>query len=137
MHTKYHDKWSKYHTNLENKIKNKNLKNIYAYEADLLQGLLRNKDRKLAQIFNFSFYYLADVLSLNNSRFDNYLQRIYLNELEVKDTTESQKYSSYRDLHLEIAKLYDKRDGFTFPIVNFPFISSNIPASPACGVYIF
>ena len=32
-------------------------------------------------------------------------------------------------------KLYDKRDSFTFPIVNFPFISS-ISASPAYGVYI-
>ena len=30
----------------------------------------------------------------------------------------------------------DKCDYFTFPIVNFPFISSNIPASPAYGVYI-
>jgi hypothetical protein len=25
---------------------------------------------------------------------------------------------------------YDKRDDFTFPLVNFPFISSNIPALP-------
>jgi hypothetical protein len=33
-------------------------------------------------------------------------------------------------------KLYDKRDDFTFPIINFPFISSNIPAAPAYGVYI-
>jgi len=47
------------------------------------------------------------------------------------------------DLHLEIdnggrikTKLYDKRDDFTFPIVNFPFISSNIPASPVYEVYI-
>jgi len=32
---------------------------------------------------------------------------------------------------------YDKRDDFTFPIVIFPFINtSNIPASPAHGVYI-
>ena len=33
-------------------------------------------------------------------------------------------------------KLYDKCDYFTFPLINFPFISSNIPASPAYGVYI-
>ena len=51
--------------------------------------------------------------------------------------------ASYLDLHFEIdnegrlnTKLYDKRDGFTFPIVNFPFISSNILASPACAAYI-
>ena len=38
--------------------------------------------------------------------------------------------------HYKQTGLYDKRDDFTFPIVNFPFISSNIPASPAYGVYI-
>jgi hypothetical protein len=55
-----------------------------------------------------------------------------------KLTTDTQKSASYLDLHLEIAngerlktKLYDKRDEFTFPIVNFPFINSSIPASPA------
>jgi hypothetical protein len=30
----------------------------------------------------------------------------------------------------------DKRDDFNFPIVNCPFICSNIPAAPAYGVYI-
>jgi hypothetical protein len=33
-------------------------------------------------------------------------------------------------------KLYDQRDDFNFPIVNFPFICRNIPAAPAYGVYI-
>ena len=28
------------------------------------------------------------------------------------------------------------RDDFNFPIVYFPFICNNIPAAPACGVYI-
>ena len=32
-------------------------------------------------------------------------------------------------------RLYDKRDDFNFPIVNFPFLSSNIPSAPAYGVY--
>jgi len=50
---------------------------------------------------------------------------------------------AHLDLHLEIdseerlrTKLYDKRDDFNFPIVNFPFICSNIQAAPAYGVYI-
>jgi hypothetical protein len=34
------------------------------------------------------------------------------------------------------AKLYDKKDDFNFPIVNFPFICSYIPAAPAYGVYL-
>ena len=46
------------------------------------------------------------------------------NELEVKDTTDTQKSASYLDLHLEIDNggNYDKRDDFTFPIINFPLI---------------
>ena len=42
---------------------------LHAYEADFLQWLLRNKDRILAHIFNSSFRYVDDVLSLNNSLF--------------------------------------------------------------------
>ena len=32
-------------------------------------------------------------------------------------------------------RLYDKRDDFDFTIVNYPFMSSNIPISPSYGVY--
>ena len=32
--------------------------------------------------------------------------------------------------------LYDKRDNFNFHVTNFPFLSSNIPSSPAYGVFI-
>ena len=32
--------------------------------------------------------------------------------------------------------LYDKRDSFSFDIVNFPHMNSNIPSKPAYGVYI-
>ena len=39
-----------------------------------------------------------------------------------------------RDKRLQV-KLYDKRDDFTFNIANFHFLSSNIPQSPAYGVY--
>ena len=31
---------------------------------------------------------------------------------------------------------YDKRDDFNFNITNFPFLSSNIPSSPAFCVFI-
>jgi hypothetical protein len=47
------------------------------------------------------------------------------------------------DLHLENdsegrlrTKLYDRRDDFNFPIVNFPFTCSNIPVAPVYGIYI-
>ena len=116
---------------------------LHSYEAEFLEGLVQKKDRKLAQAFNFSFRYIDDVLSLNNPRFNDYLHLIYPGELEIKDTTDTPSSASYLDLHLEIndkgqiqSKLYDKRNDFTFPIVNFPFTDSNIPAAPAYGVYI-
>ena len=37
---------------------------------------------------------------------------------------------------LASTSLYDKRDDFNFHITNFPFLSSNIPSSPAYGVFI-
>ena len=61
----------------------------------------------------------------------------------IKDTTNTDTSTLYFDLHLKIdserrlrTRLYDIRDDFNFPIVNFPFMCSNIPASPAYGVYI-
>ena len=67
----------------------------------------------------------------------------YPAELEIKDTTESTTSASYLDLLLSIGRdgqlhtsIYDKRDDFNFHITNFPFLSSNIPSSPAYGVFI-
>jgi hypothetical protein len=88
-------------------------------------------------------YTVDDVLSLNNSRFGDFVVRIHSIELEERDTTDTDRSGSYLDLHLEIyserllrTKSYDKRDYFNFPIVNFPFICCNIPTSPVYGVYI-
>ena len=82
-------------------------------------------------------------MSLNNARFNDHLPAIYPPELEIKETTESASSASYLDLFLETdsnghlsTKLYDKRDDFNFSITNFPHLNSNIPLSPAYGVYI-
>ena len=79
-----------------------------------------------------------DELSINNSNFRDLIHRIYLKKLEIKDTTETVISATYLDLHLEVdgkrkllTKLYNKRDDFSFLIVNFPFICGNIPSGPA------
>jgi hypothetical protein len=74
----------------------------FSYEADFIQGLLKKNGKKLARSFNFKFRYLDDVLSLNNSRFGDFVDRIYSIELEIKDTTDTYRSASYLDLHLEI-----------------------------------
>ena len=45
---------------------------------------------------------LYDVLSLNNSRFGDFIDRIYPIELDIKDTTGTERSVSYLDLHLDI-----------------------------------
>jgi hypothetical protein len=68
--------------------------------------------------FNFTYRYIDDVLSINNSRFAEFLPLIYPPELEVKETASS---SSFLDLYLEFddsgqisTKMHDKRDDFNF-----------------------
>ena len=97
----------------------------------------------LASRFNLTYRYIDDVFVDNNPEFENYLGQMYPAELEIKDTTESTTSASYLDLLLSIGRdgqlhtsIYDKRDDFNFHITNFPFLSSNIPSSPAYGVFI-
>jgi hypothetical protein len=90
-------------------------------------------EEKLFLSFDFTFGYKDDVLLLNNSRFGDFADRIYLNELEIKDTTDTNISASYLDSYLNIdsdrrlrTKLFDQRYYFNFLIVNFPFICRNI-----------
>jgi hypothetical protein len=60
-----------------------------SYEADLSvfvvsfiwnifgQGFLKKNEKKLAQSFNFTFCYIDDVLSLNNSKLGDFVDPIY------------------------------------------------------------
>ena len=105
------------------------------------QELLKKNEKTLARSFNFTFRFIDDVLSLDNSSFGENVDRTYPIALEMEDTTDTDMSASYLDIHLETdsegwlrTKLYDKRDDFNFPIVNFPFICSNIPVAPAYEV---
>jgi hypothetical protein len=71
---------------------------------------------------------------------------IFTKELEIKDTTESDKSASYLDILLNIdsndkltTTVYDKRDDFDFAIINCPFLCRNIhvPLSPAYPWYAY
>ena len=102
---------------------------LYSYESEFLQKLVKDKKVHEARAFNFTYRYIDDVLSINNSIFAEFLPLIYP--------------PSFLDLYLEFddsgqlsTKIYDKRDDFNFKIINFPNMCSNIPTSPAYGVYI-
>ena len=60
---------------------------LYSHEADFIQGLLKKNEKKVVRSFNFTFRYIDDVLSLNNSKIGDFFDLIYPIELEIKDTT--------------------------------------------------
>ena len=116
---------------------------LYSYENEFLDKLIKEGKRKLARRFNLSYCYIDDLISFNNKRFKEFISNIYPKELTISETTESTSVASYLDLLFTrdrnnniTTKLYDKRDAFGFQIVNFPFMSSNIPSAPAYGVYV-
>ena len=103
----------------------------------------KTKERYPDWSFNFTFRDIDYVLSLSNSTFDDFIGRIYPYELEIKDTTDTARCAWHLDLHFEIdsedrfkTQLYETRDDFNFPIVNFPFIFSTIPVALSYGVCI-
>ena len=72
---------------------------LYPNETGFIPGLLKKNEKKLIRSFYFTFRYINDVLSLNNSRFGDFVDLI---ELEIKDTTYIDRSAFYLHLHLEI-----------------------------------
>ena len=70
-----------------------------------LTGVSKKNEKKLP--------YIDGVLSLNNSTFGDFVDRIYHIELEIKDTTDTVKSSSYLDLQLEIGSDAQLKRNFT------------------------
>ena len=82
------------------------------------------------------------MMSPKNTNFAEYLESICPRELKENETSRTAASSSYLVCYLYIdngkltTRLYDKRNDFNFPILNFPFLSSNIPSAPAYGVHV-
>ena len=70
------------------------------------------------------------------------INQIYPPELQLNKANTSDTEAPFLDLHLSISngfvstKIYDKRDGFDFDIVNFPFLDCDVSRRPSYGVYI-
>ena len=79
------------------------LVDLFLCTYELIQaGLVKKNGKNLTLSVNFTFRYIDDVLSLNNSRFADFVDRIYSIKPEIKDTTDSDRSALYLDLHLEI-----------------------------------
>ena len=100
--------------------------------------MIRSGHRRLARSFNLCYRYIDDLIVFNNKKFLDYLKEIYPSQLTVEKANKSDHLADYLDLTFIIdsggklsTRLYDKHDDFDFHIVNFPYLSSNIPSGPS------
>ncbi len=85
---------------------------------------------------------MDDILALNNPNFGNFVKDIYPENFKLIKSNNNSNHILFLDLDVTIengsliTKIYDKRDNFNFPIVNFPFLYGDIPTAPSYGIYI-
>ena len=88
----------------------------------------RGRKKSLEKEFlrNDTSRYLDDIFTIDNPEFEKYIPDIYPAELQLNKANTSDKETSFLDLNIKVigsdihTSVYDKRDDFGFPIVNFP-----------------
>ena len=79
---------------------------------------------------------------MDNPAFDEHIPDIYRRELQLNKANTFDKKTSFLDLNIKVVgndihtSVYDKRDYFGFPILNFPWLSGDVPRLPSYGIYI-
>ena len=88
--------------------------------------------------------YLDDKFTIDNPAFAEHIPDIYPRELKLNKANTSDTETSFLALNIKVivsntcihTSVSDKRDAFGFPIVNFPWLSGDIPRLPSYGIYI-
>ena len=116
---------------------------LFAYEFQWIDKQRKANKYKLLNKFLGCGRYIDDLLMINNDHtMDKVMFDIYPEELILVPDKSTGKSVSFLDLKLVIedsviySHIYDKRDIFDFPVVNFPILSGNIPLSSSYGVFI-
>ena len=107
-----------------------------------MSNLHKSKQYDLIDMFNDTSRYLDDIFTIDNPEFEKHIPDIYPTELQLNIAITSDKETSFLDLNIKVVgsdvhtSVYDKRDDFVFPIVNFPLFSGDDPRLPSYVVYI-
>ena len=107
-----------------------------------MSDLQKSKRFDLIDMFNDTSRYLDDIFTIDNPEFEKHIPDIYPAELQLNKANTSDKDTSFLDLNIKVigsdiqTSVYDKRDDFGVPIVNFPWLSGDVPRLPSYGIYI-
>ena len=115
---------------------------LYWYERDFMSDLHKSKYYiNLIDIFNDTFRYPDDTFTIDNPESEKYIPDIYPAELQLNKANTSNKETSFLDSNIKVfgsfihTSVYDKRDDSGFPIVNFQWLSGDVPSLPSYGIY--
>ena len=116
---------------------------LFSYEYEWIDKMRKDKKFHILKYFKGCSRYIDDLSLVNNDdQMKKYMSDIYPKELVlVPDDSDGQNVPFLdRNLSIKngviISSIYDKRDAFGYPIVNFPTLSGNIPESSSYGVFI-
>ena len=105
---------------------------LFCYVRDFMLSLSGNNQAYIIDAFNSTSRYLDDLLNTDTHNFEQMVGQIYPTELQLNKANSSDTEAPFLDLNLSItngivsSKIYDKRDGFNFEIVNFPFLDGDV-----------
>ena len=115
---------------------------LYSYEYKWIDNKRKHNHQNVLKLFKYCCRYIDDLgLINNNDKMMEVMSEIYPKELKLVPDNSNGLTTSILDLLLQIqdghisTSIFDKRDDFDFPIVNFPNLSGNIPKKNAYGVF--
>ena len=107
-----------------------------------MSNLHKSKQCDLIDMFKDTSRYLDDIFTIDNPEFEKHIPDIYPTELQLNEANTSDKETVVLDLNIKVidsdvhTSVYETRHFFGFPIVNYPWLSGDVPRFPAYGVYI-
>ena len=117
---------------------------LYSYEYKWIDEQRKQKKVHVLKLFKCCSRYIDDLLTINNyNLMKKKMSEIYPPELKLVPDDSDGKTAPFLDLKVNVEKdgiistsIFDKRDDFDFPIINFPTLNGNIPHKSSYGVFI-
>ena len=107
-----------------------------------MSNLHKSKKYDLLDMFNDNSRYLDDMFTIDKPDFEKHIPNKYPTDLQLNKANTSDKETSFLNLNVKVigsdvrTSVYDKRNDFGFPIINYPWLSIDVPRRPSYVVYI-
>ena len=116
---------------------------LFMYESQYIKSLVEQGHIYKASLLSKTYMYQDDAIVFNdNWLFKKVYKDIYPEERVLMNTNVTNNHCNYLDLSIVLQNgkfkytLFDKRNDFNFEVINYPFLSGNIPKIPSYGVYV-